>query len=121
MVQVIISLMNGSKHTKCSKVNQYSIFLLNEQQVCCSVVGEIILKPLSILLGSTPTILPYTEDYMGTILLGTNSTSSLTLINQMRFQGKICNVGIITGTLINVVLEILCLYLDLIWECVDRL
>ena len=35
------------------------------------VLGLLFLHPLSILLGSTPTILPYTKDYLGISLLGT--------------------------------------------------
>ena len=35
-----------------------------------AVVGLIFLTPLSLALGSTPTILPYTEKYLGIILLG---------------------------------------------------
>ena len=34
------------------------------------VLGEIFLTPLSKLLGSTPTVLPYTLEYMGVVLLG---------------------------------------------------
>ena len=73
-----------------------------------AIIGEIILKPLSVLLGSTPTILPYTEAYMGVILLGAPFlTSSLTLNNQMRLQGnaRFAMWGIVTGTLLNVVLN----------------
>ena len=38
--------------------------------VFIAVVGELLLTPLSVWLGSTPTILPYTEEYMGIVLLG---------------------------------------------------
>ena len=36
-----------------------------------AVLGLLFLTPLSLALGSTPTILPYTERYLGIILLGT--------------------------------------------------
>lgn len=36
-----------------------------------AVLGLLFLTPLSLVLGSTPTILPYTEHYLGIILLGT--------------------------------------------------
>ena len=72
------------------------------------ILGEIFLTPLSLMLGSTPTILPYTEDYMQVILLGAPFlTSSLTLNNQMRLQGnaKFAMFGIVTGAILNVVLD----------------
>ena len=72
------------------------------------ILGEIFLTPLSLMLGSTPTILPYTEDYMQVILLGAPFlTSSLTLNNQMRLQGnaKFAMFGIVTGAILNVILD----------------
>ena len=72
------------------------------------VLGEIFLTPLSLMLGSTATILPYTEDYMQVILLGAPFlTSSLTLNNQMRLQGnaKFAMFGIVTGAILNVLLD----------------
>ena len=72
------------------------------------VLGEIFLTPLSVMLGSTPTILPYTEDYMRIILLGAPFlTSSLTLNNQMRLQGNanLAMYGIVTGAVLNVLLD----------------
>ena len=57
--------------------------------LCITILGLSFLTPLSLLLGSTPTILPYTERYLGIILLGAPMmTMSLTLNNQMRFQGN---------------------------------
>lgn len=54
-----------------------------------AVLGLLFLTPLSLALGSTPTILPYTERYLGIILLGTPfMTASLVLNNQIRFQGN---------------------------------
>lgn len=72
------------------------------------VLGEIFLTPLSLMLGSTATILPYTEDYMQVILLGAPFlTSSLTLNNQMRLQGNanFAMYGIVTGAVLNVLLD----------------
>ena len=73
-----------------------------------AVLGLVFLTPLSILLGSTPTILPYTECYLGIILLGTPfMASSLVLNNQMRFQGNAtyAMVGIVSGAVLNVALD----------------
>lgn len=72
------------------------------------ILGEIFLTPLSLMLGSTSTILPYTEEYMQVILLGAPFlTSSLTLNNQMRLQGnaKFAMFGIVTGAILNVILD----------------
>ena len=73
-----------------------------------AVVGLIFLTPLSLALGSTPTILPYTEKYLGIILLGAPfMTASLVLNNQIRFQGHAAYamVGIVSGAVINVILD----------------
>lgn len=76
--------------------------------IILAVFGQIFLTPLSKALGSTPTILPYTERYLGIILLGAPfMTSSLVLNNQIRFQGNAVYgmIGIVTGAVINVVLD----------------
>lgn len=75
--------------------------------VLMAIVGLILLKPLSILLGSTPTILPYTMQFMGVILLGAPlMTASMVINNQMRFQGNATHAmyGMISGALLNVIL-----------------
>lgn len=72
------------------------------------ILGYIFLTPLALLLGSTPTILPYTEDYLGIILLGVPFfTSSLTLNNQLRLQGNAlyAMIGIVTGAVLNIGLD----------------
>ena len=73
-----------------------------------AVLGLLFLTPLSQMLGSTPTILPYTERYLGIILTGTPfMASSLVLNNQIRFQGNAAYamVGIVSGAILNVVLD----------------
>lgn len=83
---------------------------------CCAIAGGILitaagllfLNPLAVLLGSTPTILPYTKAYLQIILLGAPfMTSSLVLNNQLRYQGSAsyAMVGIVTGAVINIVLD----------------
>ncbi len=72
------------------------------------ILGQLFLRPLALVLGSTPTILPYTEQYLGIVLLGAPFfTSSLTLNNQLRLQGNAlyAMVGIVTGALLNVGLD----------------
>ena len=83
----------------------YALFI----GIVLAVLGQVFLTPLSKALGSTPpTILPYTERYLGIILLGAPfMTSSLVLNNQIRFQGNAVYgmIGIVTGAVINVVLD----------------
>ena len=48
-----------------------------------AVLGLIFLEPLAVFLGSTKTILPYTKDYLGMILIGAPyMAASLVLNNQ---------------------------------------
>lgn len=73
-----------------------------------TLCGLLFLRPLSLMLGSTPTILPYTMDYLKIILLGAPfMTTSLVLNNQLRFQGSAAYamVGIVTGAVLNIALD----------------
>ena len=76
--------------------------------ILLTVIGLMLLTPLSRWLGSTPTILPYTEQYLGIILLGAPFIiGSLTLNLQMRFQGNAAYsmYGIMTGAVLNLALD----------------
>ncbi len=77
------------------------------------VLGQIFLEPLATLLGSTPTILPYTKAYLRVILLGAPwMTASLVLNNQLRFQGSAsyAMVGIASGAVLNIALDPLLIF-----------
>ena len=81
--------------------------------VAITVLGLIFLEPLAYLLGSTKTILPYTEDYLGVILLGAPwMTTSLVLNNQLRYQGSAvyAMVGIVFGAVLNIGLDPLLIF-----------
>ena len=72
------------------------------------ILGQIFLEDLAYMLGSTPTILPYTEAYLRVILFGAPwMCASFVLNNQLRFQGSAQNamVGIVTGAILNIVLD----------------
>ncbi len=76
--------------------------------IVITVAGLIFLEPISLFLGSTPTILPYTKAYLRIILVGAPFImSSFVLNNQLRFQGSAAYamVGIVTGAVVNVVLD----------------
>ena len=77
------------------------------------IVGQIYLEPLSYLLGSTDTILPYTKSYLQVILLGAPwMTSSLVLNNQLRYQGSAfyAMIGIVSGAVLNIALDPLLIF-----------
>ena len=77
------------------------------------VAGQIFLEPLAYLLGSTETILPYTEAYLRVILIGAPwMTASLVLNNQLRFQGSAsyAMVGIVSGAILNIALDPLLIF-----------
>lgn len=70
--------------------------------------GMLFLEPLSVALGSTSTILPYTKQYLSVILLGAPyMTAALTLNNLLRFQGSAfyAMIGITSGAILNVILD----------------
>lgn len=78
-----------------------------------TVAGLLFLNPICKALGSTPTILPYAETYLGIILLGAPfMASSLVLNNQMRFQGNAiyAMIGIIVGAVLNIGLDPLLIF-----------
>ncbi len=73
-----------------------------------AIAGLALLTPLSVALGSTPTILSSTEQYMGIVLLGAPFfTSSLTLNNQLRFQGNAAHamLAVVSGAVLNIALD----------------
>lgn len=77
------------------------------------VVGLFFLSPLSRMMGATPDIVPYSNDYLLFILIGTPfMMSSLTLNNQLRLQGnaRYAMVGISTGAVLNIFLDALLIY-----------
>ncbi len=78
-----------------------------------AIVGLFFLTPLSRMMGATPDIVPYANDYLMFILIGTPfMMSSLTLNNQLRFQGnaRYAMVGITTGAVLNIFLDALLIY-----------
>ena len=77
------------------------------------VLGQLFLEPLAVLLGSTPTILPYSTAYLRVILIGAPwMTASLVLNNQLRFQGSAAYgmVGIVSGAVLNIGLDPLLIF-----------
>lgn len=76
--------------------------------IILGVIGIIFIDPISVGLGSTPTILPYTRAYLRIIFMGAPFImGSFVLNNQMRFQGSasLAMVGIVSGAMLNIVLD----------------
>ena len=110
--------MLGAKERELAEQMASTGFVLSiVAGVIIAVLGQLFLTPLCIALGSTSTILPYTERYLGIVMLGAPfMTASLTLNNQMRFQGNASYAmcGILSGVVLNFVLApLLILYFAL--------
>lgn len=81
--------------------------------VAIAAVGLMSLRTLSLWLGSTVTVLPYTEQYMAIILIGTPfQIASFTLNSQLRMQGNTRHAmwGIVSGAVLNVLLDPLLIF-----------
>ena len=113
-----VSRQLGAKHTEEAQKMATTGFVLSFLTgLLIAILGHVFLTPICLLMGSTPTILPYTERYLGIILLGAPfMTTSLTLNNLMRFQGNTMYAmkGIMSGVLLNLILApLLILYFQL--------
>lgn len=96
---------NGEDAAKMAATGFFSSFFFG---LVITALGFIFLDPLARLLGSTDTILPYAKDYLRYILIGAPfMTASLTLNNQLRFQGSAFfgMIGITCGAILNVLLD----------------
>lgn len=104
-----ISRKLGSKELdEASTMAANGFFLSFFSGIVIAILGIVFINPLSVALGSTPTILPYTKRYLRIILIGSPfMTSSLVLNNQLRFQGRasFAMVGIVIGAVLNIVLD----------------
>lgn len=90
---------------KMAATGFFSAFIVG---LVLGALGLIFLRPLSVFLGSTKTILPYTMSYLRIILIGTPfMMSSLVINNQLRFQGSasFAMVGSVTGAVLNIALD----------------
>ena len=62
--------MGKQDYEEASKMAATGFFSALATGLLLCILGRIFLEPLSYLLGSTDTILPYTKAYLGVILLG---------------------------------------------------
>ena len=99
--------LGAQRHDNARRMATTGFFLAVGTGFIIAVLGLIFLRPLALLLGSTPTILPYAETYLSFVLMAAPfMCGALCLNNQMRFQGNAAYsmFGILTGACINVVL-----------------
>ena len=113
-----ISRELGKKHyDEASRMASTGFFSALATGLLICILGQVFLEPLALFLGSTQTILPYTQAYLRVILLGAPwMCASFVLNNQLRFQGSAsyAMVGIVTGAVVNIILDpILIFGLDL--------
>ncbi|MDR1508878.1 MAG: polysaccharide biosynthesis C-terminal domain-containing protein, partial [Synergistaceae bacterium] len=79
--------------------------------ITCS--GIAFIEDIAVIVGATPTILPYAKEYLFYILLAVPwMTSSLMLNQQLRFQGSAFYgmIGMTSGAVLNVVLDPIFIY-----------
>lgn len=78
-----------------------------------AVVALLLLHPLVVLLGATPTVAPYAADYLRYIVIATPfMMTTFTLNNQLRLQGNahIGTIGIASGAILNIALDPLLIF-----------
>ncbi len=104
-----ISRKLGSRELEdANKMATLGFFLALLGGIVIMAAGILFLEPLALLLGSTPTILPYTKDYLRIILIGAPfMVAMLVLNNQLRFQGNAAYgmVGVVSGAVVNIGLD----------------
>ena len=81
--------------------------------IIITVLGLIFLSPFMVFLGSTPTILPHSEQYGFWIILACPfMICSLILNNNLRYEGKalFAMIGLILGAVLNILLDYLFIF-----------
>lgn len=81
--------------------------------IILAVAGIFLLRPFCLLLGCTPTVLPYTEQYMRFILFSAPFIIGSLMLNvQIRQQGNAAYamVGIMSGAVLNLLLDPLLIF-----------
>ena len=99
--------LGAQRHANASRMASTGFFCAVATGLVICLVGQLLLEPLALLLGSTPTILPHAKRYLSFIFMAAPfMCGALCLNNQMRFQGNAAYAmfGILTGAVINVFL-----------------
>ena len=110
----ISNALGAKKYNDAEKMAANGFISSMSLGVIAAIVGLCFLTPLSRMMGATPEILEPANDYLFFILIGTPfMMSSLTLNNQLRLQGnaRYAMVGIATGSILNIFLDALFIYI----------
>lgn len=100
--------LGEKKLSDASKFTSTAFFLSFSLGLCMSILSFLFLDPLVRILGSTETIAPFAKTYITFILLAAPFfTSSLTMNNLLRYEGKavLGTVGMLTGSVLNIGLD----------------
>lgn len=105
----IMSRLLGSKENeKADSYASTSMFFSFSVGLLVAIISFLALDPLVRFLGSTPTIAPFAKTYIFYILLAAPfMTSSLTMNNVLRYEGKAFYgmIGLLTGAVLNMGLD----------------
>lgn len=102
----IMSRQLGRKQQEeANRTSSTSFFMSFTLGLLIAIISAILFDPLIDLLGSTPTIAPYAKEYTRYIIIAAPfMTSSLTLNNLLRYEGKakLGMIGLMTGNVLNI-------------------
>ena len=108
-------LLGMGKRKEAEVYSAVGFFSAVAAGVLIAVLGNVFNEPLMRLLGATETAMPYALDYARYIFLAAPfMMGSLSMNNLLRFQGLATYgmVGIISGVLLNMLLDPLCVLLE---------
>ena len=100
--------LGGRHYEEADQMAATAFFSAFFTGIVISIFGILFIKPISMLLGSTKTILPYTINYLRIIFVGTPFImGAFVLNNQLRFQGNASDAmkGIVSGGILNIFLD----------------
>lgn len=105
---LISRLLGERRYEQANQIGSTGFFTAFFFGLFLTIAGFLLMHPLLRLLGSTPTILPYAEDYARYILLGAPvMCASFVLNNILRSEGKavLAMTGIASGGVLNIILD----------------
>ena len=102
----IIARRLGQKNNgEANVVASTSVVLSFSVGALLALLTELFLEPLIVLMGSTPTIMPFAKDYIRFILVATPfMTAGFTMNQILRYEGRAAlgMVGMVTGCVLNI-------------------
>lgn len=105
--------LGAKENDEATKYCSTGFFMSFSLGIVISVLSFIFMNPLLYILGSTSTIAPYARKYLFFIILSVPFfTSSLTMNNLLRYQGKakLGTVGLMIGAVLNILGDMLFIF-----------